>query len=100
MSLVRLLHLRPQSLSSLSSTPVFTSIRSFATAEADPRLSEPRAVDECDLLIVGGGPSGLAAAIKFKQLAAQAGKDLRVCLVEKGGEIGKWFFPFFQVIFK
>ena len=57
--------------------------------EKDPRLSEERPADECDLLIVGGGPSGLAAAIKFKQLCAEAGKDYRVCLVEKGGEVGK-----------
>ena len=37
-----------------------------------------------DVLIVGGGPSGLSAAIKLKQLA----KELSVCLIEKGSEIG------------
>jgi len=41
-----------------------------------------------DVVIVGGGPSGLACAIRLKQLAAQAGRELGVCLIEKGSEIG------------
>ncbi len=43
---------------------------------------------EFDLVVVGGGPSGLASAIRFAQLAAEAGNELTVCLVEKGSEIG------------
>tara|TARA_R110002072_G_scaffold3830_9_gene27453 strand:- start:17190 stop:18833 length:1644 start_codon:yes stop_codon:yes gene_type:complete len=43
---------------------------------------------EFDLVIVGGGPAGLSAAIKFAQLAVETGEELTVCLVEKGSEIG------------
>ena len=41
-----------------------------------------------DVVIVGGGPSGLAAAIRLKQLAAAAGREVAVCVLEKGSEIG------------
>src|SRR5499427_3023320 len=41
-----------------------------------------------DVVIVGGGPSGLSAAIRLKQLAAAAGRETSVCLIEKGAEIG------------
>ncbi len=41
-----------------------------------------------DLVIVGAGPSGLSAAINFKKLCKKDGKDLTVCVVEKGSEIG------------
>ena len=41
-----------------------------------------------DLVVVGGGPAGLSAAIRFSQMAAEAGEEFSVCLVEKGSEIG------------
>ena len=41
-----------------------------------------------DVVIVGGGPAGLAAAIRLRQLAIEKERDLSVCVLEKGSEIG------------
>ncbi len=43
---------------------------------------------EVDVLVVGAGPAGLAAAIRLRQLASAAGTDLSVCVLEKGSEVG------------
>src|SRR3954464_8475567 len=41
-----------------------------------------------DVVIVGAGPAGLAAAIRLKQLADEEGRELSVCILEKGSEVG------------
>ena len=49
---------------------------------------EDREIMEYDVLIVGAGPAGLAAAIRLKQLAADANEPLSVCIIEKGAAVG------------
>jgi electron-transferring-flavoprotein dehydrogenase len=54
----------------------------------DGAENEPREAMECDVVVVGAGPAGLATAIRLKQLAAKAGQDISVVVLEKGSEVG------------
>ena len=51
-------------------------------------MTESREEMEFDFLFVGGGPANLAGAIRLMQLAAEKGKEIEVCLIEKGDTIG------------
>ncbi|KAH9474917.1 putative electron transfer flavoprotein-ubiquinone oxidoreductase, mitochondrial [Psilocybe cubensis] len=77
--------------------PALSLVRSFKTSvwrrndsSAAPfnASAVERAEDEVDVCIVGGGPAGLSAAIRLKQIEREKGNEIRVVVLEKGSEIG------------
>ncbi|KAJ7473470.1 FAD/NAD-P-binding domain-containing protein [Mycena latifolia] len=57
----------------------------YTPYDPDVETREEELVDVC---IIGAGPAGLSAAIRLKQLEAETGKEVRVVVLEKGGEVG------------
>ena len=69
----------------LTRCAVSRNARPFSTTSTTTeQQEEPRESMPFDVLIVGGGPAGLAASIRLKQMCNETGKDLSVCLIDKG----------------
>ncbi|THH15538.1 hypothetical protein EW146_g4953 [Bondarzewia mesenterica] len=78
---------RPPRLSFRPSARAFRNSARLRDESFNPETVE-RVSDDVDVCIVGGGPAGLSAAIRLKQLEQEKGREIRVVVLEKGGEIG------------
>lgn len=78
----------PQTLRAQRTIASTSALRNASLREPfDPNTVE-RVSDDVDVCIVGGGPAGLSAAIRLKQLEKEKGREIRVVVLEKGAEIG------------
>lgn len=74
-------------------------VRCLSSSTTPEEPEEPRESMAFDVLVVGGGPAGLASAIRLKQLCAETGKDLSVCLIDKGRSVACVYFVLrFQIL--
>ena len=78
--LVRMQAIRARHTPDARTLPYYRTSKEITMAERESM--------EFDVLIVGGGPAGLAAGIRLKQLAAEKDHEISVCVIEKAGEIG------------
>uniref|UniRef100_A0A2A4JZ91 Electron transfer flavoprotein-ubiquinone oxidoreductase n=1 Tax=Heliothis virescens TaxID=7102 RepID=A0A2A4JZ91_HELVI len=71
--------------------PKITTHYTIHPRDKDPRwkdISMERVAEETDILIIGGGPAGMAAAVRARQIAEEKGAEVRVTLLEKAAEVG------------